>query len=643
MLRQDHFVLPYADLTSRLDDEGVKAQAKAIRERFHNRKIIASIDGDEPFSGMILKLRAFQRFLQECPQHQYRVGLLQHVLSHKIGADHGADSETVRELKQLAEEMNKAYGQGLSLVVIEEGDLNVDGRLSLLQAADVLLDTSINDGLNLNPWVFCCAHSRDMSGSMIVSEFSGCSSFVTGAAKVNPWNTQQVMNALHKVMTEDPREMKERFAKDISYASSQNLTDWAMANLSDLKAEAKRDTSGPESGLGAGSQMMFMDYGFRHLDFESVLAAYREARTRVIFLDNEGTLSTDLRGLLRPNNGRTAINLNLRVQPLDPEVLDNLKMLVADKSNAVVVLSGRDKNVVNNWFGSVEGIGMCAEHGFHYVMPGKFQPKNIPSDERWQCMRKGLSEDDDWKAVVYEVMRQYTKRVQGSVTDSKGSGIVWDYRKVGAHLICKDIAMDLERFLDPVKNPDAILRGYPIVVVHGKGYVEVKRKDVDKGVAVSRVLEAVQNHLGRIDFILCIGDDRSDEDMFRVVNKFAKEHEHSEEVNDDGDSNFGGCSSRRRRPPSECSLSAVSQHKPTKKSSITIEDYNAGRNHSKFYTITVGRKPSTAEYFVKDPTEVAELLTKLASQANAKKFARYASMPTLAQKEDDEDSTFGMD
>merc|ERR1712037_613314 len=53
------------------------------------------------------------------------------------------------------------------------------------------------------------------------------------------------------------------------------------------------------------------------------------------------------------------------------------------------------------------------------------------------------------------------------------------------------------------------------------GYVEVTRRDINKGLAIQRVLQTISSQAGQaIDFVLCIGDDRSDEDMFEAVNNF---------------------------------------------------------------------------------------------------------------------------
>lgn len=615
VLRADHFVLPFSQFAARVESQEVRSRAKELRQQLGDRLIFASIDGDEPFSGIILKLRAFHRFLKECPQHLHRVALLQHVLVRRVGTE----SEILHEVRRMAEETNRAFGQGQPLVVVSEGDLDIEGRLVLLQAADVFLDTSINDGLNLNPFVFCCAHTPDMKGSMIVSEFCGCSSFLTGAIKVNPWDTQAVVDAMHTVISMEDAEREMRFKRDHSYVKTQSLTAWVNQNLCELKQARETREDGPVSGLGAGSQLFVMERGFRHLNQAALLCDYRAARTRAIFLDIEGTLAPDRRSVLRSYSAQEQITI--QAQPLDPDVLNSLRHLANERASIVTVISGREQSVLEGWFQGVEGIGQCAEHGYNWVLPGKLQAE-AGTGNQWQSMKVRPDEDDDWKTIAFELVKQYAKRVQGSVAECKGSAITWNYRNVGAQMLCNQMAMELMRFLDPNGGQDSLMHGYPISVVHGKGYVEVKRSDVNKGVAVSRVLKEIQSQIGTIDFVLCIGDDRSDEDMFEVVNALEEECE-----------SVPTSPLKRQNSPSESSFTTVRMQP---KGSMTFEEFNPASfdNRCKYYSVTVGRKPSKAGFFVKDVGEVSELLQKLASQAVVTKLSRFVSMPVLATKED---------
>jgi len=651
VIAADHVVLPYTQFVQRLDGEQVQVAAQKIREEFGGWKLIASIDRSEPFTGLILKLRAFQHFLSECPQHRHRVALRQHVL---VDQRHESDRDLLQELKRIAEEINQKYRapNDPPVVSIAEGGLDVDARLAVLQAADVLLDTSINDGLNLHPLMFYCAHCQDRKGVVIASEFTGCTSFLTGVIKVNPWKTSQVINAIHLALTMDQAEQESRFAKDHSYVSTQTLQQWVNQNLIELK-KTRKVQSCPLRGLGAGNLLLPTGPGFGHLLHEAVLKDYRKAKCRAIFLDNEGTLAADRSSILKPY-GAASNTLAKEAQPLDPQVLDCLRTLASDRGNVIVVISGRDQLELDKLFGNVDGLGLCAEYGFYWLQPAKMQRRASTGAGagagRWHCMRERLDEDDDWKSIVFELFKQYAKRVQGSIIQNKGSAIVWNYREVGAQLLAREIAMELIRFLDP-SGPAGLLDGYPVSVVSGKGYVEVKRCDIDKGKAVARVVQEIKDQFGFLDFILCIGDDRSDEDMFEVVNQLSQTPQASGKRPSSGltpvSSSGTVCKDTFRKVPSIGTISedSLSSH-PTmevfkRKVSMTVEDMSF--QESKFYTVTVGRKPSKATNYVKDVGEVSDLLMKLAAISVSGKLGRFCSMPSLAamgpdsEEEEEED------
>lgn len=131
-----------------------------------------------------------------------------------------------------------------------------------------------------------------------------------------------------------------------------------------------------------------------------------------------------------------------------------------------------------------------------------------------------LPQDPDytWQSYAFEIMRQFVKRTQGSFIESKGSALVWQYRDVDPYFG----SMQAKELSSHLKD---LLFGFDVDVLNGKGYVEVKLRGVNKGVAVSKVLAKVTQMYGDVDFILCVGDDRSDEDMFEAVAAFTTPEE----------------------------------------------------------------------------------------------------------------------
>lgn len=78
--------------------------------------------------------------------------------------------------------------------------------------------------------------------------------------------------------------------------------------------------------------------------------------------------------------------------------------------------------------------------------------------------------------------------------------------------------MQAKELLDHLEG---VLSSEPVEVVPGSSIVEVKPQGVSKGGVVERILlEAASSNTAH-DVVVCIGDDRSDEDMYTAIEHVA--------------------------------------------------------------------------------------------------------------------------
>jgi trehalose 6-phosphate synthase/phosphatase len=182
-----------------------------------------------------------------------------------------------------------------------ESEMRLQQRMALLRAADVVVVTSIRDGLNLLPLEFTTAHQDAMTemgrkdgrkrGLCILSEFTSCTRVMRGALHVNPWKISEIANAFNTVlnMTEDERIRRIRIASEfVTRVSTQR---WALAVMLDLKGVNKNSpVQLAGAGLGLGYRLLGMDSGFVSLDSNTVARAYRTSRARLILVDYGGTI-----------------------------------------------------------------------------------------------------------------------------------------------------------------------------------------------------------------------------------------------------------------------------------------------------------------------------------------------------------------
>jgi len=644
-----HFVYPFQESIKLSTSETVRAKTLEVKKFFEGKTIFANMDRCDELSALVPKFRAFKRFLREKPQHRGKVVLVQYIFD----AWSSGETAFMESLRAEADAILDMNPDGvLTSTPLREGgeDQSVDifirfnlpdrtDQVALFKAASVLLDTSAKAGLNLMPFEFITAHQDDpeKDSVSIVSEFSGCSRVLLGSLRINPWNANEVVNACDRALMMEPAERKERFETNLMYASQSSPGEWFQEFLCDLK-RARKDEGATIASLGFGTRLRHVYYGqdFRKLSIDEVIFSYQRAKNRVFFFDNEGTLAADRRNMIREYGAPKGDVTDLKSHGTAPnsQVLSCLRALCEDNRNTVVILSGRDKKMLEDWFKDVDGIGLAAERGFYYKLPKE-------TGDHWQCLDPNA--DYTWKTYAFEIMKQFVKRTQGSRIEHKGSALVWQYRDADQHFgswQAKELSSNLKD----------LLFGFEVDVAEGTGYVEVKLRGINKGVAVARVLDKVSTLFGEVDFVLSIGDDRSDEDMFEAVNKLFDPCE-VEDKNDNASTwstTDGECATQSsdsdhrddskeglRKPGGLRANTDGSLLKVIRSSGggsiagdlsalagggMSMGDISPRHKARRFFTCIVGQKTSAAKFFLNDTEEVSELLASLKASTVRKRM-----------------------
>jgi len=204
---------------------------------------------------------------------------------------------------------------------------------------------------------------------------------------------------------------------------------------------------------------------------------YDRSLNRLLMLDYDGTLVpfANYPQLAKPSR----------------QLLNCLHRVGANPRNELVLLSGRDKAALENWFGALP-IGLVAEHG---AWIKEYQ-------QSWQIIKPLRA---DWKTILFPILQSYTERVPGSWIEEKEFSVVWHYRVADEERgtpAARELTDDLI----------ALTANIDVQVVQGNKTVEVRNAGVHKGRASQIWL--LKNPF---DFILAIGDDLTDEDMFTVL------------------------------------------------------------------------------------------------------------------------------
>ncbi|KAJ3102876.1 threalose-6-phosphate phosphatase [Phlyctochytrium bullatum] len=449
---------------TRRKTQSVQEKIAAIRDLYAGKKIIIGRDKLDQIKGVQHKLNAFEKFLTLYPEWQNKVVLIQ-VTSPPQRESPKLESK----VSELVSRINGSFGS-LEFAPVHHyhQHLDQDEYFALLSVADIGLITSVRDGMNTTSHEFVvCQHENH--GPLILSEFTGTAGSLSAAMLVNPWDYLGVANAINEALLMSKEEKFNKHQQLYAHVTSHTAGFWAKSFLRELLKVCRiPDQSNPTPVL----------------DYKHITDRYRATRRRLLMFDYDGTLTP-----IRKTPGAAVPSA---------EMLSYLTALAADPNNYVFVISGRDQACLDNWLGHIPKLGLSAEHGCFI---------KYPEDGKWV----NLSEEIDlsWKAKVTEIFSYYTERTQGSFIEHKRCSITWHYRLADpdyGSFQAKECQNHLE---------DAILSKLPVEVLIGKKNLEVRPISINKGEIVKRLLASRPN----LDFVFCVGDDKTDEDMFKSLRR----------------------------------------------------------------------------------------------------------------------------
>jgi len=442
--------------------EPVLLHEQTYREALRDVRTILTIDRLDYTKGIAQRLRAFEVLLQRHPEWREQVSLLMLVVpSRDQVAQYAALKE---EIDELVGRINAQYATiNWTPIQYFYRSLPFEQLVALYRLADVALVTPVRDGMNLVAKEYI-ASKADKGGVLILSERAGAAQELPDALIINPTNTGQLVEAMHQALLMPKQEQVSRMQHMQELVQRYDVFAWTELFLNRLTYSKIKQLTLATDVLSTDAK-------------NQMLQEYQTASRRLLLLDYDGTMVH-----FAPNPQQ--------VQP-DPELLHLLRTLADNPQNHVVIVSGRDRATLDNWLGELP-ISFIAEHGIWLRMAG----------EEWRLFQDMR---DEWKREFRPIMEQYVSRTTGSFVEEKDYSLVWHYRRVDAGLGAVRARELLNQLSFMTSNTD-------LQVLEGNKVLEVKNAGINKGTAATRWLSTVNP-----DFILAIGDDRTDEDTFRAM------------------------------------------------------------------------------------------------------------------------------
>ncbi|KAI8847205.1 glycosyltransferase family 20-domain-containing protein [Chytridium lagenaria] len=546
--RQVHVgTFPLESILPNLQSPKIQARIARLEERFKGVKVLVGVDRLDYIKGVPQKLHAFELFLAKHPEWVEKVVLVQVAVPSRQDVEEYQHLQTV--VNELVGRINGRFGSvEFTPIHFMHKSVNFEELVSLYAVADACLVSSTRDGMNLVSYEYISCQQKK-HGVLVLSEFAGAAQSLNGSIIVNPWNTEELAQALYDAVTmpEDIRSANQE--KVYRYVTKYTAAHWGLTFVKEL-------------------QRVTQEYDpsrLPKLPINDIISRFKDtSKKKIIFLDYDGTLTTThkLPEFAKPTAA----------------ILESLKRLASKEDVYLYIVSGRSRLHLDLWF-SETGVGLSAEHGCFYRHPPKLNyqisfendeehisrsiaapslpnlghntvnydglnvlssalsgsdmmlpgpapspaiplhgdsslsgnagPRNAPrrTSNGWLALVDQV--DSSWRDTIRPLFQHYTERTPGSFIEEKEINITWHYRHA-------DPEFGSWQAAELQVNLEKILSHLAVSIILGNKTLELRPSMVDKASAARAIMKDL-NVTSDEFFILCLGDGKTDEVVFHYL------------------------------------------------------------------------------------------------------------------------------
>jgi trehalose 6-phosphate synthase/phosphatase len=418
---------------------------------------LVGIDRLDYTKGIPGRLMAFERLLSEHAELRGKVRFVQVAVPSRGGV------EAYQRFRSLIEgligNIQGTFGiPDWSPVRYLHRSLSRREVVALYRAADVLLVTPVRDGMNLVAKEFV-ASRNDEDGVLLLSEFAGASAELPDAVPVNPYDVAGSAQAILEALNLSRDERRVRMKRMRARVFAHDGATWAQSFLDAL------EQCNPGTVAASCSP--------------NWLEQARSARELCLFLDYDGTL--------------VGFHPDPAAAKPDAELLALLQKLSERPNTQVHVVSGRARADLERFLGELP-LYLHAEHALWSRMRGATLWRRLPVAPL------------PARAAVRSILDELQRRLPGSQVEEKEEGMVFHWR-ASEPRVAERQTQELELTLR------VLVGGEGLRIARGDCVLEVRNAGGSKALAV----QAARENGAERAFLLAIGDDATDEDMFEAV------------------------------------------------------------------------------------------------------------------------------
>lgn len=427
---------------------------------FGRHKMILSVDRLDYSKGILHRLHGYEKFLEQHPEFRGKVTLSMVIVPSRDHVERYNDLKI--KIDETIGDINGNYStMDWTPVCYFYHGFSFEELTAMYFVADVALVTPLRDGMNLVAKEYVATKVNN-PGVLILSEMAGAAAELTSALQINPNDTDQIAQAIHTALTMPYDEQLQRMVRMQEVVSDYTVNRWAADFMDEWKSTIDKNCILTQKTLTASLVKQIKD-------------RFSHSSRRLILLDYDGTL------------------VGFKNKPEDAvpteDLMNLLGSLCSDTRNRVVISSGRDQRTLEQWFGSLP-LSMAAEHGACYKEHGIWH-RNASVTQ--------------WSQGILSILKMFVAKTPHSHLEMKDNALAWHFRE-------SDSWLGELRAQQLIRALYSICIQQNLQIMQGNKVVEIKSPQYTKGTEVQRLLSRES-----YDFIIAIGDDMTDEDMFRAL------------------------------------------------------------------------------------------------------------------------------
>jgi trehalose 6-phosphate synthase/phosphatase len=455
-------------------EESTQQRAAEVRDELGKpSSIMLGVDRLDYTKGIRHRIKAYGELLNDGRLDVEDVTLVQVASPSRENVD--AYQELRENVETAVGRINGEYGElGHAAIHYLHHSYPPEEMAALYLAADVMLVTSLRDGMNLVAKEYVAARS-DLRGVLVLSEFTGAADELSGALLVNPHDIDELKDVIEQAVRMDPKEQRRRMRRLRRRVLSDDVAKWSDSYLTTLE-EMPVSPVEPELQDEAGDETALAPELAERLD---QLAA----------TDGPVLVASDFDGVLAPLVDDPSSS---RTSPRSARALGRIARRPTSQARLALV-SGRDLDTLAQLSRAPSGTLLIGSHGAERgeVTTAGVQVHELHLTEGQASLLQRITDG----------LEEIADRHTGVWVETKPTASVLHTRR-STH----------DGAAQATEAARTLAERLGVGTLEGKDVVEIQVVETSKGKAI----DAMRSELGA-QAVLYLGDDVTDEHAFAVL------------------------------------------------------------------------------------------------------------------------------